>query len=82
MTDEHWIYVLSVGTLALICICIFLMLNPSMTITVTAVSEARAVLRDCTAQPGSVATVKTIWAGDPPIPVEYEIICDKSGINE
>jgi hypothetical protein len=44
-------------------------------------AEVRAAQRDCLQHSGAIFSVKTIWAGDPPIPVEYEIICDKSGVN-
>jgi hypothetical protein len=51
---------------------------PQPTVTAAeSATEARHLLRACTNQPGAVATVKTIWAGTPPVPVEYEITCQQ-----
>ena len=40
-------------------------------------SEVRAAQRDCLQHSGAVFSVKTIWAGDPPVPIEYEITCQQ-----
>jgi hypothetical protein len=47
--------------------------------TADTAAEARQTLRDCTRQADHTATVKTIWAGTPPVPVRYEITCNKLG---
>ena len=51
--------------------------NQSCTTTTEQMSEVRAAQRDCLQHSGAVFSVKTIWAGDPPVPVEYEITCQQ-----
>ncbi len=43
----------------------------------TTAHQARSVMRDCVKKAGRYATIKTIYAGEPPVPVYYEIVCDK-----
>jgi hypothetical protein len=78
MSERNWSLILVLFTVALIMLGLTAMLAQRSTeTTADTASEARQTLRDCTGQADHTATVKTIWAGTPPVPVRYEITCNK-----